>query len=60
MLVMVTGLTTGYFGTLPMIIAPKQVESEHRELAGELHTSPTKSNFIVASQTTFVSDFDNL
>ena len=36
LLVMIVGVSTGYFGTLPMIMAPKEVESEHRELAGEI------------------------
>ncbi|PAA70874.1 hypothetical protein BOX15_Mlig030959g1, partial [Macrostomum lignano] len=32
------GATNGYFGSLPMINAPKTVQSSHREIAGNLMT----------------------
>ena len=34
-LILIVGFTTGYFGTLPMVLAPKMVDSEHREIVGE-------------------------
>ena len=34
-LILIVGLTTGYFGTLPTVLAPKMVPSEHREIVGE-------------------------
>ena len=37
-LILIVGATTGYFGTIPMVLAPKLVDSEHREIAGKNHS----------------------
>ena len=34
-LILIVGFTNGYFGTLSMVLAPKMVKNEHREIVGE-------------------------
>jgi solute carrier family 29 (equilibrative nucleoside transporter) protein 4 len=37
LLSMILGLTNGYFGSVPMILAPSRVPDEQKELSGMVH-----------------------